>query len=401
MGTGKIKVIIFGSGQIGHDAFMFLGADHVYGFCDNNSLLADTKKYGKHIYAFEKLKGEYKDSIVIIAVAGNAAYEIAVQCEENGIEDYLIYRQLREAFPEYDGEEMLHFIGNPLNRMRTRKNIYYKRAAQLKGQLHYFKSHADIRSMKPATGELRYRQKLCVQASSLFFKKIEQLKIKPMLHAGSLLGYVRHGGFIPWDDDVDFALIRMEYEKLKEYCRRHIYTEDEWQNRSGAEKNILPGLERYYWHLWHDHFTVIEVREDGSRVGIDFFSLDYYADHYSMAELRDCAAQMRNAVICKNSEEEKIQYVEQTLERNKINTAEESDYIYYGLDSMRWQIAWHKGSFIPRDVVFPLKEVLWEGEQFWVPNDAEAFLTYEYESPWDFPNDVGIPSHLKMNQEEM
>ena len=109
---------------------------------------------------------------------------------------------------------------------------------------------------------------------------------------------------------------------------------------------------------------------------------------------------MRAETIRMDSEEEKVQYVERVRKENASNTPKESDQIYFGIDNMQLRNRFHRGQFIPKDVVFPLRKVLWEGEYFLVPNDVEAFLKYEYEKPWEFPDDVGIPPHCKDIGEE-
>ena len=63
---------------------------------------------------------------------------------------------------------------------------------------------------------LKLLQSLELMILKDFIKICEENNLTYYMYAGSLLGAVRHNGFIPWDDDLDVVMFRDDFEKFKE-----------------------------------------------------------------------------------------------------------------------------------------------------------------------------------------
>lgn len=92
---------------------------------------------------------------------------------------------------------------------------------------------------------LQKAQRINIQLLKEIDRVCEKYNLKYYLICGALLGAVRHHDLIPWDDDVDIAMPRKDYEKLKRIA------ETEWNNTD---------------------FCFVKYNELGKGTFLDFFS---------------------------------------------------------------------------------------------------------------------------------
>lgn len=101
----------------------------------------------------------------------------------------------------------------------------------------------------------------------------EKYNLRYYLAYGTLLGAVRHKGFIPWDDDIDIHMPREDYDKLIEL---------EYNNPDSKYKLLSPKYNKDYYYSFAkmvDNETILEetglkqIKELG--VYVDIFPLDY------------------------------------------------------------------------------------------------------------------------------
>ena len=115
-----------------------------------------------------------------------------------------------------------------------------------------------------------------------------RLGIKYFLVCGSALGAVKYGGFIPWDDDIDIALFRDDYEifisRAPSLLKKDLFLQN-WH----TEKYFL----QIYSKLRDSNSTYIESSVSLFPINhgafIDIFPLDEYPEN----KFRQCILELR------------------------------------------------------------------------------------------------------------
>ena len=118
-----------------------------------------------------------------------------------------------------------------------------------------------------------------------FQRVCKKHNIKYIASGGTMLGAVRHKGFIPWDDDIDLMMLREEYDKLCEIGPSEFKYPYFFQT-----EDTDPGYMRAFARLRNSETTAIPDYEKGfiltinQGIFIDIFPMDNLIDDKKLLE---------------------------------------------------------------------------------------------------------------------
>lgn len=257
-----------------------------------------------------------------------------------------------------------------------------------------YMSYSDITAVPPAEGNLRLIQLANVSLLKMFAKVCEAHNLKYWLDFGTLLGAVRHKGFIPWDDDIDVGMPREDYESLV--------------NLYETEQIVFEDCKLYFKNNKRNKCFLKLQYNESKNVTLDIFPYDWYYKPLNEEEKEILSGKISKLVninkfrFCNN--EKLIREKFKTLTKDKLLDGKLLNLNNYPALFMAIDFPhkWNRKVY-DYETVFPLSNISFEGCMFNAPNYPEIYLKSIYGDFMSFPKDL-YPRHsayLGMSKNEV
>lgn len=251
----------------------------------------------------------------------------------------------------------------------------------------------DLSKYNPEGSTLRKAQLRMLDILIEVDKICRKHKIEYFLDSGTLLGAVRHGGFIPWDDDLDIAIRREDWHKLRIALQNELPANmcyHDWTNDSNYHLSIAkvrdvnsifedPGCRNMRKRgIFIDIFFVEPSIPLKLRKPIDFVyirclrGIHNYSDSFIEKFLGYLCYPMTYFVVWACRCWAKITH------KRMVGR----------------QYGWISTLYIDHDKIFPVKEIQFENHLFYAPNDTDSFLSTLYGDYMQIPPEDKRETHL-------
>lgn len=146
-----------------------------------------------------------------------------------------------------------------------------------------------------------------------FIKVCDRYHLRYYLAGGTLLGAIRHKGFIPWDDDIDVLMPRSDYDKLQKLApeintERFFLASNELGNLNYPFSKLFDketliqktyDKDEYEQHLWIDIFPLDGLPSDKQKITKIYKKSLYYRKQLNIQRSQDGEAKSRFKKILK------------------------------------------------------------------------------------------------------
>ena len=348
-------------------------------------LLMNTKNENKPV--FPMLRKNFKNKAKEHYKKGKRLYNFIrdIASDEDLVK---ISSQLKETEKELKAVKLKN-IFNKENRYKQSYK-YYKKMTDL------MLENIDITKIKP-TKEKKYRK---FQLDTVAFCKkmtdfLTENGIEYFISSGTLIGAIRHKGFVPWDDDFDTGVLRSDFEKVKKILKDNFEEIDNSQV-SISENNRLKIIDKalrkskgkvLFFH-GIEYIQLYQGKNINNCVSMDIFSHDYYRDDYTWDEHREYLKYIRSKRIQLDKFPEIIKFLDNEISSNS-NIVEKSNKIYYGIDNLGGYIV-TPTAFMTQEIIYPRKKMVFEGYEFFAPNSPEGYTEVQYKDFMSFPKEISL-----------